>query len=69
MSTLQPLQGQLIDGHPSVGCDVQVENSSRFQGKIVMLRRGQCMFIEKARVLEQWGALGGVILGKWVWLS
>ena len=59
----QPITGTLIDGHPSLGCDAITPNAERLRGKIVLLKRGECMFIEKARILEKWGAIGGVILG------
>merc|ERR1719431_2256540 len=31
-------------------------------GRIVVVERGDCMFVEKARVLQSLGAVGGIVL-------
>ena len=33
-------------------------------GRIVIMERGDCMFVDKARLIESAGALGGIVIGK-----
>ena len=51
----------IADPFPSCGV---IENASELAGRIGVVRRGECMFIDKARLLEQAGAIGGIVIGK-----
>jgi len=51
--------GVLAD--PITACQVP-DNAKEFWGKIVIVERGECMFIEKARILEKAGAKGGIVV-------
>ena len=61
----QAVEAEVTLAHPSSACDLDETPTppNRFANKIVLVRRGECMFIEKARVLEKWGALAGIITG------
>ncbi|XP_028966667.1 ER degradation-enhancing alpha-mannosidase-like protein 3 [Galendromus occidentalis] len=37
-------------------------NCQKLRGKVAIMERGDCMFIEKARNVEQCGAIGGIVL-------
>lgn len=39
-----------------------LENSALLEGRIVIVERGECMFVDKARKLEEAGAVGGIIV-------
>ena len=39
-------------------------NVDSIRDKIVIMERGDCMFIDKARIIQQQGALGGIVIGK-----
>lgn len=34
-------------------------------GKIALIQRGQCMFAEKARNIQNAGAIGGIVIGEY----
>ncbi|XP_041368922.1 ER degradation-enhancing alpha-mannosidase-like protein 3 [Gigantopelta aegis] len=56
-----PVEGQLAIGDPFKACS-PLTNSNQLFGKIVMLERGDCMFVDKARNLEKAGAIGGIVI-------
>ncbi|XP_067662725.1 ER degradation-enhancing alpha-mannosidase-like protein 3 isoform X1 [Haliotis asinina] len=56
-----PIQGQLAIASPFKACSPMV-NPQAVQGKIVLLERGDCMFVDKARNLQKAGAVGGIVL-------
>lgn len=37
-------------------------NAEKMKGKIIIMERGDCMFVEKARKIQKAGALGGIVL-------
>jgi len=43
-------------------CSGSLQNGESMTGKIVIAERGDCMFVEKARVLQSLGAIGGIVL-------
>ena len=43
-------------------CGGSLQNGDSMWGKIVIVERGDCMFVEKARVLQSLGALGGIVM-------
>ncbi|PIK47189.1 putative ER degradation-enhancing alpha-mannosidase-like protein 3 isoform X2 [Apostichopus japonicus] len=59
-SKKQAILGSLVQANPFHGC-TELVNKDQVQGRIVMAQRGNCMFIEKARILEKLGALGVII--------
>nr|XP_045621161.1 ER degradation-enhancing alpha-mannosidase-like protein 3 [Procambarus clarkii] len=55
------VNGPVVKAAPLRACE-QLTNEGEIQGKIVIIERGDCMFIEKARRLEALGAIGGIVL-------
>jgi len=55
------VKGALVLADPITACQVP-DNAKEFWGKIVIVERGECMFIEKARILEKAGAKGGIVV-------
>ncbi|XP_042222341.1 ER degradation-enhancing alpha-mannosidase-like protein 3 isoform X2 [Homarus americanus] len=55
------VSGPALKASPLRACE-QLDNESEVQGKIAIIERGDCMFIEKARRLEALGAVGGIVL-------
>ncbi|XP_037796951.1 ER degradation-enhancing alpha-mannosidase-like protein 3 [Penaeus monodon] len=55
------VSGPVVKARHLRACD-QLENEKEVRGKIVIMERGDCMFIEKARRLEALGAIGGIVL-------
>jgi len=43
-------------------CGGSLQNGESMWGKIVIVERGDCMFVEKARVLQSLGAIGGIVM-------
>ena len=43
-------------------CGGSLQNGDSMWGKIVVVERGDCMFVEKARVLQGLGAVGGIVM-------
>ncbi len=57
------LFGKLILANPFDGCsDYNLTQTIDFSNKIVVAKRGNCMFIEKARKVESYGAVGLIII-------
>lgn len=46
---------------PFKGC-TELTNGDRISGKIAVMERGDCMFIDKARNIERAGAIGGIVI-------
>jgi len=55
------VSGPLILSEPIEACRTP-DNAKEFWGAIVIVRRGDCMFVEKARILEKAGAKGGIVI-------
>ncbi|KAG7203501.1 hypothetical protein KM043_013559 [Ampulex compressa] len=53
--------GKIVFTYPHEACSGPL-NSESLVGKIVIMLRGSCMFIEKARRIQQAGAIAGVVL-------
>lgn len=45
---------------PLRGCG-ELRNGHELRGKIVIMERGECMFVEKARKIQAFGAVGGIV--------
>ena len=43
-------------------CGGSLQNGDSMWGRIVVVERGDCMFVEKARVLQSLGAVGGIVM-------
>lgn len=57
------LFGQLILAEPLEACkDIPYPRRLHYFGKIVVVKRGECMFIDKARKLEEAGALAMLVM-------
>lgn len=55
------VRGTVVKAVPLRACE-QPHNKAEIKDKIVIIERGDCMFIEKARRLEALGAVGGIVL-------
>ncbi|XP_014243854.1 ER degradation-enhancing alpha-mannosidase-like protein 3 [Cimex lectularius] len=55
------VSGNIDIAFPFKACDPLV-NAKALKGKIVLVQRGDCMFIEKARKIMQAGAIGGIVM-------
>ncbi|XP_046605659.1 ER degradation-enhancing alpha-mannosidase-like protein 3 [Neodiprion virginianus] len=53
--------GKVIYAEPPTAC-TELQNADKLVGKIVIVDRGDCMFVEKARRIQKAGALAGVVL-------
>ncbi|XP_045195747.2 ER degradation-enhancing alpha-mannosidase-like protein 3 [Mercenaria mercenaria] len=56
------IKGKLARGEPYKMCNTQVENPTELSGKIALIERGNCMFVDKARNLQRVGAIGGIVI-------
>eukprot|EP00095_Tigriopus_kingsejongensis_P009960 maker-scaffold17_size721972-snap-gene-1.25 protein:Tk09960 transcript:maker-scaffold17_size721972-snap-gene-1.25-mRNA-1 annotation:"er degradation-enhancing alpha-mannosidase-like 3" len=52
---------KVVNADPKEACG-HVKNGNTFWGKIAVVHRGDCMFVEKARNLESLGAKGGIVI-------
>ncbi|XP_068226666.1 ER degradation-enhancing alpha-mannosidase-like protein 3 isoform X3 [Palaemon carinicauda] len=55
------VRGKVVKAHPLRACG-ELDNEEEIRGKIVIMERGDCMFIEKARKLKSLGGIGGIVL-------
>ncbi|XP_064649418.1 ER degradation-enhancing alpha-mannosidase-like protein 3 isoform X2 [Lineus longissimus] len=53
--------GQVVVGDPYSGCGEFV-NAADVKGKIVVVERGMCLFIDKARKIQEHGGIGGIVV-------
>ena len=53
-------EASLFHADPPEACDT-INNADEVKGKIVLMQRGGCMFIDKVRVAEKLGAVGAII--------
>lgn len=54
--------GKVVMANHVRGCGGSLQNGESMWGKIVIVERGDCMFVEKARVLQSLGAIGGIVM-------
>ena len=57
-----PVSGSLVMASHIRACGGSLQNGESMWGKIVIVERGDCMFVEKARVLQSLGARGGIVM-------
>jgi len=55
------VEGAAVFASPPSACS-PLDNPAAVRGRVAVVRRGDCMFVAKARVLQQHGAIGGVVL-------
>ncbi|XP_028666532.2 ER degradation-enhancing alpha-mannosidase-like protein 3 [Erpetoichthys calabaricus] len=55
------VRGLVALAEPINGCS-EVTNSATLAGKIALMQRGLCMFAEKARHVQEAGAIGGIVV-------
>ncbi|KZC04239.1 PREDICTED: ER degradation-enhancing alpha-mannosidase-like protein 3 [Dufourea novaeangliae] len=55
------ITGKVISTYPPAAC-TDLLNVEKLAGKIAIMNRGSCMFIEKARRIQQAGAIAGIVL-------
>lgn len=53
--------GKPVLTEPAEGCDT-LTNAKMIEGNIALVSRGNCMFIEKAKIIQEAGALAGIVL-------
>lgn len=58
----QKVTARTIIIHPFRACGDHLAQSDSIQGKIAIMERGECMFVEKARKVQKYGALGAIII-------
>ncbi|WAR30725.1 EDEM3-like protein [Mya arenaria] len=57
LNTRPGVRGKLAVGKPIKMCSSSIDNTAELKGKIVIIERGNCMFIDKSA-----GALGGIVM-------
>lgn len=57
------VSAKVVLAEPPHACD-QLDNYLDVKDRIVIADRGKCMFVHKARAVEDLGAVGIVIIGK-----
>ncbi|CAK9800571.1 ER degradation-enhancing alpha-mannosidase-like protein 3 [Anthophora plagiata] len=58
---LNKVTGKVVFTFPSTAC-TDLHNAEILKGTIAVMNRGSCMFIEKARRIQQAGAIAGIVL-------
>lgn len=56
------MTAKLVMANHVRACGGSLQNGDSMWGRIVVVERGDCMFVEKARVLQALGAVGGIVL-------
>jgi mannosidase alpha-like ER degradation enhancer 3 len=57
------VEGIAIHADPLRACQT-LAHPEQLVGKLVVVERGDCMFVDKARHLLAAGAIGGIVIGK-----
>lgn len=61
LSKHKETRGFVASSKPYNGCS-ELTNPEAVMGKIALIQRGQCMFAEKARNIQNAGAIGGIVI-------
>nr|XP_012591599.1 ER degradation-enhancing alpha-mannosidase-like protein 3 isoform X3 [Microcebus murinus] len=61
LSKHKETRGFVASSKPYNGCS-ELTNPEAVVGKIALIKRGQCMFAEKARNIQNAGAIGGIVI-------
>ena len=59
---MSKVSGKVVLAQHIRACGGSLQNGEAMGGKIVVVERGDCMFVEKARVVQSLGAVGGIVL-------
>ncbi|XP_052222559.1 ER degradation-enhancing alpha-mannosidase-like protein 3 isoform X2 [Dreissena polymorpha] len=62
LSKRPSVQGKLVVGDPYKMCTSDIPNKERLKGRIAIVERGDCMFVDKARQLQGAGAIGALVI-------
>lgn len=57
----QKVTGHVVFAQPFRVCN-DLQNIERMKGKIAIMERGDCMFVEKARKIQKAGAIAGIVI-------
>ena len=57
-----PVTASVVVANHLRACGGSLQNGESMWGKIVIVERGDCMFVEKGRVLQSLGAVGGIVM-------
>lgn len=57
----ESVKAAVIFAQPFRVCN-ELTNAEKMKGRIVIMERGDCMFVEKARKIQKAGAVGGIVL-------
>ncbi|XP_031780380.1 ER degradation-enhancing alpha-mannosidase-like protein 3 [Nasonia vitripennis] len=57
----EKITGKVILANPSLACQ-DLNNANSLKGMIVIVDRGSCMFVDKARRIQKAGAIAGIVL-------
>lgn len=60
LGALGPIEGEVVSGEPVEGCEPLL-NAGEVAGKIVLVDRGSCLFVEKVRHAQAAGAIAVVV--------
>ena len=55
------VSGETVEAEPFNACQF-VNNGQNFANRVVLIQRGECMFIDKVRLAQRLGALGVIIV-------
>ncbi|XP_043203401.1 ER degradation-enhancing alpha-mannosidase-like protein 3 isoform X1 [Amphibalanus amphitrite] len=61
LGDIPPVTGMLVEADPLRVCP-DLSHPSRYRGRLVLMERGDCMFVDKARRIQALGAVGGVVV-------
>ncbi|XP_076822172.1 ER degradation-enhancing alpha-mannosidase-like protein 3 [Clavelina lepadiformis] len=61
LENIEGVEGEVEIADPYDAC-VPLGNAESVQGKIVLAQRGQCMFVQKAKRIEEAGGIGVIII-------
>ncbi|OWF50523.1 ER degradation-enhancing alpha-mannosidase-like protein 3 [Mizuhopecten yessoensis] len=61
LKTNPPIQGHVVKADPFSACS-SINNFEEVEAKIVIIERGNCMFVDKARNLQKAGAKGSIVI-------
>jgi len=56
------VSGEIVIANDIKACANSQQNGESMKDKIVLVERGECMFIEKAKLIESMGARGGIVM-------
>ncbi|HRI14443.1 MAG TPA: S8 family serine peptidase [Verrucomicrobiota bacterium] len=61
LDTHGPVTAQVVQTEPALACD-PLRNTAALQGKIALVDRGTCFFVDKVRAVQTAGAVGVIVV-------